>query len=62
MNSIEGWKSVEEIDKRADFILPCHDKACGESEVYPFEGMKLRERRRHIPGYSFYFGDMPAKR
>jgi len=60
VNVIEGWKSVEEIDKRADYILPCHDVACGERPVYPFEGMPLRQRRRHVPGYSFYFGDMPG--
>ncbi len=60
VNSVEGWKSVEEIDKRADYILPCHDEACGISDVYPFPGMKLRERRKHIPGFHFYFGDMPA--
>ena len=60
VNSIDGWKSVEEIDKRADYILACHDEAVGEHEVYPFEGMKPRERRKHIPGYHFYFGDMPA--
>ena len=59
VNSVEGWRSVEEIDKRADYILPCHDKACGDHEVYPFEGMTLRERRKTIPGFPFYFGDMP---
>ncbi len=59
VNSYEGWKSVEEIDKRADYVLPCHDIACGDHEVYPFEGMKKRERRKFIPGYNFYFGDMP---
>ncbi len=58
INALAGWQSVEEIDKRADYILPCHDKACGDHKVYPFEGMQLRERRRHIPGFSFYFGDM----
>ncbi|MEO0637695.1 MAG: N-acyl homoserine lactonase family protein [Pseudomonadota bacterium] len=59
VNSVEGWKSVEEIDKRADYILPCHDAACGDHEYYPFEGMELRKRRQHIPGFKFYFGDMP---
>ena len=59
VNSVEGWRSVEEIDKRADYILPCHDEACGDHDVYPFEGMRLRERRKHVPGYHFYFGDMP---
>ncbi len=59
VNSIEGWRSVEEIDKRADYVLPCHDEKVGEHEVYPFEGMQLRDRRRHIPGYPFYFADMP---
>jgi len=60
VNSFEGWRSVEEIDKRADYILACHDKACGDHDVYPFEGMELRQRRQFIPGYPFYFGDMPA--
>lgn len=60
VNSVEGWRSVEEIDKRADYVLACHDKACGDHEVYPFEGMALRKRRQFIPGYPFYFGDMPA--
>ena len=60
VNSYEGWKSVEEIDKRADYVLPCHDEAGSDHPVYPFEGMQLRERRKVIPGLSFYFGDMPA--
>lgn len=59
VNAIDGWRSVEELDKRADYILPCHDAACGDHEVYPFEGMVLRERRKPITGYAFYFGDMP---
>ena len=61
MNSYEGWKSVEEIDKRADYVLPCHDAEANErSDVFPYEGMPLRKRRQHIPGLKFYFGDMPA--
>ena len=59
VNSIEGWKSVEEIDKRADYILACHDEAVGAHKVYPFKGMETRTRRKHIPGYSFYFADLP---
>ena len=59
VNSIEGWKSVEEIDKRADYILACHDEAVGAHKVYPFKGMETRIRRKHIPGYSFYFADLP---
>ena len=59
VNSYEGWKSVEEIDKRADYVLACHDTANAISEVYPFPGMKLRKRRQYIPGFEFYFGDMP---
>jgi hypothetical protein len=59
VNSFEGWKSVEELDKRADYILACHDKVANErSDVFPYEGMPLRKRRMHIPGYKFYFGDM----
>ncbi len=61
MNSYEGWKSVEEIDKRADDGLPCHDEAANaRSDVYPYEGMPIRKRRQPIPGYQFYFGDMPS--
>ena len=59
VNSVEGWRSVEEIDKRADYVLACHDKAVGDHDVYPFEGMRPRERRRAIPGLPFHFGDMP---
>ncbi|MFV0361316.1 N-acyl homoserine lactonase family protein [Tropicimonas sp.] len=59
VNAYEGWKSVEEIDKRADYVLACHDKANARSDVYPFEGMKLRKRRQFIPGFQFYFADMP---
>jgi len=61
VNSFEGWKSVEELDKRADYILACHDKVANQrSDVFPYEGMPIRKRRQHIPGYKFYFGDMPA--
>ena len=51
---------MEEIGKRSEYILACHDKACGDHDVYPFEGMELRKRRQFIPGFQFYFGDMPA--
>ncbi|MYI67765.1 MAG: N-acyl homoserine lactonase family protein [Boseongicola sp. SB0673_bin_14] len=61
VNSYDGWKSVEELDKRADYVLPCHDHAANaRSKVFPFEGMPIRRRRQAIPGYQFYFGDMPA--
>ena len=61
VNSYEGWKSVEEIDKRADYVLPCHDAAANErSEVFPYEGMPMRKRRQTIPGLPFYFGDMAS--
>ncbi|MBW1669474.1 MAG: N-acyl homoserine lactonase family protein, partial [Deltaproteobacteria bacterium] len=56
VNSVEGWKSVEEIDKRSDYILPTHEKAVLEHKVYPYEGMPVRTRRKVIPGTSFYFG------
>ena len=59
VDSVAGWRSVEEIDKRADYVLACHDKACGDHESYPYEGMPLRARRQHIPGFPFHFGDMP---
>lgn len=59
VNAYEGWRSVEEIDKRADYVLACHDKANAVSDVYPFEGMRLRRRRQRIPGFPFYFGGMP---
>ena len=58
VSSIDGWRSVEEIDKRADFILPCHDEAVGEHEVYPYPSIKLRERRKPMPGLQFYFAGM----
>jgi len=61
VNSYEGWKSVEEVDKRADYVLPCHDHvANSRSDVFPYAGMPIRKRRQTIPGFSFYFGDMPA--
>jgi len=61
VNSWEGWKSVEEIDKRADYVLPCHDEvANARSDVFPYEGMPIRKRRQPIPGFQFFFGDMPA--
>ncbi len=59
VNSIDGWRSVEEIDKRADYILACHDEAVGEHDCYPFESMVTRRKRQHIPGYAFYFADLP---
>lgn len=55
VNSIEGWQSVEEIDKRADYVLACHDEAVLAHPVYPFPGMKLRKRREVIAGVPFYF-------
>ncbi len=55
---IAGWKSIEEIDKRADYLLLYHDEVCLEHDVYPFEGIPLRMRREVIPGTSFYFSGM----
>ncbi len=55
VSMIDGWRSVEEIDRRADFILPGHDKAVMDHSVYPYEGMPLRERRKPVPGAPFYF-------
>lgn len=58
VNMIDGWRSMEEIDRRADFILPCHDEQVLECDVYPYEGMRLRKRREYIPGAPFYFGGL----
>jgi hypothetical protein len=55
---IDGWRSMEEIDRRADFILPCHDEVVLEHAFYPYEGMPLRRRREPVPGAPFYFGGM----
>ena len=61
VDAVAGWRSVEEIDKRADYVLACHDEiANARSDVFPYAGMTLRERRQVIPGFSFYFGDMPG--
>lgn len=59
VNTIDGWRSVEEIDKRADYILTYHDEIDLEHEVYPFDGMKLRRRYEHKPGFNFYFSGLP---
>ena len=55
VNMIDGWQSMEEIDRRADFILPCHDKLALDHPVYPYEGMPLHKRREVVPGCPFYF-------
>ncbi len=52
---VAGWCSMEEIDRRADYILPYHDEAVLEHPVYPYPGMPLRKRREPIPGATFYF-------
>jgi len=56
VSMIDGWKSIEEIDRRADFILACHDPAVLEHPVYPYDGMPLRKKREPMPGLPFYFG------
>jgi hypothetical protein len=53
---LDGWKSIEEIDRRGDFILATHDPAVLEHSVYPYEGMPLRKKREVMPGLPFYFG------
>jgi glyoxylase-like metal-dependent hydrolase (beta-lactamase superfamily II) len=55
VSMIDGWRSMEEIDRRADFILPGHDAAVLDHAVYPYEGMPLRERRKPVAGAPFYF-------
>jgi len=32
---LTGWKSFKEIDKRADFVLPGHEPAIVEKNIYP---------------------------
>ncbi len=56
VSMIDGWKSLEEIDRRADFILPCHDMLVFEHDVFPYDGMTLRQRREPVVGAPFYFG------
>ena len=58
VDMVKGWKSVEEIDKRADYILYYHDEVSLEHPVYPFEGIQMRERRKVVPGAPFYFSGL----
>ena len=58
VDMIAGWKSVEEIDKRADYILYFHDEVSLEHPIYPFEGIQVRERRKAVPGAPFYFSGL----
>lgn len=55
VSSIDGWRSIEELDKRADYILAFHDESVGEHPVYPYEGMEWRTRRKAMPNLPFYF-------
>jgi len=55
VSMVDGWRSMEEIDRRADFILPSHDEAVLEHDVYPYDGMPLRKRREPVPDAPFYF-------
>jgi glyoxylase-like metal-dependent hydrolase (beta-lactamase superfamily II) len=55
VSMIDGWKSIEEIDRRADYILACHEPLVLEHSVYPYEGMELRKKRVPISGAPFYF-------
>ncbi|GIT14675.1 MAG: MBL fold metallo-hydrolase [Gammaproteobacteria bacterium] len=55
VNSIDGWKSIEEIDRRADYVLPAHDERILEFDVYPSPGIRIRKRREVIPGAPFFF-------
>jgi glyoxylase-like metal-dependent hydrolase (beta-lactamase superfamily II) len=57
VNSIDGWKSVEELDRRGDVILACHDDATLEHAEYPYPGMPLRKRREPKPGLPFFTGE-----
>jgi len=56
VNSVDGWKSIEEIDKRSDYLFPTHEGKVLEHDVYPYEGMPVRTRREVVAGTSFYFG------
>ena len=58
VDMVKGWRSVEEIDKRADYILYYHDEVSLEHPVYPFEGIQMRERRKVVPGAPFYFSGL----
>lgn len=55
VNSIAGWKSIEEIDKRADYLLLSHDERSLEFDTYPSPGLSIRNRREAVPGASFFF-------
>jgi hypothetical protein len=54
VSAIDGWKSVEELDRRSDLILPCHDTFTLEHEEYPYPGMPLRKRRDVKQGLPFF--------
>ena len=62
VNSVDGWRSVEEIDKRADVVLATHDDGILDQPVYPYDGMPVRKRREVIAGLAFYFGGQPVSR
>ncbi len=55
VSMIDGWHSMEEIDRRADFILPTHEEKVLEHDCYPYAGMPLRRRREPVQGAPFYF-------
>lgn len=55
VSSIDGWRSIEELDRRADYILAFHDASVGEHQVYPYEGIEWRPRRKAMPALPFYF-------
>lgn len=60
VDTLASWKTAEEIDRRADYILYYHDEVSLEHPVYPSEGIQLRERRKVVPGASFYFSGLGA--
>lgn len=60
VNSYERCKSVEEIDKLTDYILPCHDEvANARLDLFSYTITLVRKHCRRMSGYKVYFSDMP---
>ena len=45
----DQWKGISNTQISNSGKYVCY-------EVYPYEGMPVRERRKTVPGTSFYFG------
>jgi len=61
VRQLHRWVGKDRGDRQAIYIFPTHDERVLEHASYPYDGMPVRERRKMVPGTSFFFGGIERR-